>query len=142
MSRVRAKDTVPELRVRKAAHMLGLRFRLHRRDLPGKPDLVFPRRHLALFVHGCFWHRHHNCPKASLPGTRQDYWTNKFDRNVARDSLVTSQLRQLGWRVVIVWECETRDFMGLKDVMRQRLISVANERADRISGVSSPGYCD
>src|ERR1700760_4179520 len=87
MSRVRGKNTLPEIRVRKAAHALGLRFRLHRADLAGKPDLVFPKRSLALFVHGCFWHRHPGCPKASAPSS--DFWRKKFETNVARDARVT-----------------------------------------------------
>src|SRR5258707_2324770 len=91
MSRVGGKNTTPELRVRKAAHALGLRFRLHRKDLPGKPDLVFPRRRIAMFVHGCFWHHHIGCRKASTPGTRMGDWLEKFGANVARDECVASE---------------------------------------------------
>lgn len=108
MSRIRGKHTNPELRVRKAAHGLGLRFRLHRSDLPGKPDLVFPKYRLALFVHGCFWHRHPCCSKASIPKTRTAYWQEKFNANVTRDAEVASQLNALGWHVVKIWECETK----------------------------------
>jgi DNA mismatch endonuclease, patch repair protein len=97
MSRVRGKNTTPELRVRKAAHALGLRFRLHRADLPGKPDLIFPSRHLAVFVHGCYWHRHPNCSKASTPSS--PFWAAKFASNVRRDRRVEKQLQSLGWRV-------------------------------------------
>jgi DNA mismatch endonuclease (patch repair protein) len=109
MSRVRGKDTTPEMRVRRAAHGLGLRFRLHRQDLPGTPDLVFPKHGIALFVHGCFWHRHENCAKASTPRTRTEFWQAKFERNVARDLNATRQLEDAGWRVAVVWECETRN---------------------------------
>lgn len=108
MSRVRAKDTTPELRVRKAAHALGLRFRLHRKDLPGSPDLVFPRHRTAIFVHGCFWHRHAGCSKASMPKTRADFWQTKFDANVERDARAIESLERLGWRVAIIWECEVK----------------------------------
>lgn len=108
MSRVRGKNTSPEMRVRRAAHALGLRFRLHRKDLPGKPDLVFSARRVALFVHGCFWHRHPGCTKASTPKSRTDFWQAKFDANVARDTRVAAELEDLGWRVATIWECETK----------------------------------
>jgi len=87
---------------------MGLRFRLHRKDLPGTPDLVFPKYKAALFVHGCFWHRHSGCRKASTPKSRLEYWQSKFDANVARDARAERDLRQLGWNVVTIWECETR----------------------------------
>lgn len=109
MSQVRGKDTSPEMRVRRGAHALGLRFRLHRKDLPGKPDLVFAKHRVALFVHGCFWHRHSECSKASMPKSRTEFWRAKFDANVARDARVTTELQSAGWRVVTVWECETKD---------------------------------
>lgn len=108
MSRVRGKHTSPEMRVRRAAHKLGLRFRLHWKDLPGKPDLVFPRHRVALFVHGCFWHRHPNCLKASTPKTRVAYWADKFASNVERDSRAYAALDDLGWKVAVLWECETK----------------------------------
>ena len=93
MSRVKAKDTKPELRVRRSAHGLGYRYRLHRRDLPGSPDLVFPGRRKALFVHGCFWHRHQGCRKTTMPKTRAKFWQRKFDDNVRRDERVIAALR-------------------------------------------------
>lgn len=108
MSRVPQKHSLPELRVRRAAHALGLRFRLHRRDLPGNPDIVLPKHSVALFVHGCFWHRHPECPKSSVPKSREEFWQAKFDRNVARDRDVANALSRLGWRVETLWECETR----------------------------------
>lgn len=121
MSRVGGKNTTPEIRVRKAAHRLGLRFRLHRRDLPGTPDMTFPKRRTVLFVHGCFWHRHPGCPKASNPGTRTEYWAAKFRANCERDARVKAELEAAGWQVVIVWECETKDADGLARLLRERI---------------------
>lgn len=118
MSRVGSKDTSAEIRVRRAAHALGLRYRLHRRDLPGTPDLVFPRHRVALFVHGCFWHRHPGCRKASTPKSRQDFWRNKFERNVERDRAAILKLKQLGWRPEVVWECETKNPIELMEIIR------------------------
>ncbi len=118
MSRVKAKGTKPELRVRRSAHGLGYRYRLHRRDLPGSPDLVFPGRRKALFVHGCFWHRHQGCRKTTMPKTRAKFWQRKFDDNVRRDERVIAALRELGWDVLVVWECETSD----EDLLRRTLL--------------------
>ena len=114
MRAVRRANTTPEMRVRQAAHALGFRFRLHRRDLPGTPDLVFPKLRTAVFVHGCFWHRHSSCAKASTPRTRAAFWLEKFDTNVARDKRVTLKLRALGWRVCVVWECDAAQPERLK----------------------------
>lgn len=108
MGRIRAKDTRPELRVRSLLHRNGYRFRLHAPDLPGCPDIVFRRRRKVVFVHGCFWHRHPGCPRATFPSTRVDYWRLKFERNCVRDAAVKSALRELGWDILIVWECEVR----------------------------------
>lgn len=113
MSRIREKDTRPEMVVRRTAHALGLRFRLHRRDLPGRPDLVLPKHGLAIFVHGCFWHRHPNCSNSTMPKTRTEFWKRKFDANVARDARVQQELKDLGWRVAVIWECETREISTL-----------------------------
>lgn len=109
MSRVGSRDTKPELVVRHIAHGLGFRFRLHRKDLPGRPDIVFPRYRSVIFVHGCFWHRHPSCKYASSPKTRVEYWEDKFRSNVARDARNETLLRDLGWRVMVIWECETKD---------------------------------
>ena len=107
MRRVRSENTKPELIVRKLAHGLGYRFRLHRKDLPGKPDLVFAGRRKIIFVHGCFWHQH-SCKRGGrVPATRREYWVAKLERNVARDKAVTRRLRKLGWGVMVVWECQT-----------------------------------
>lgn len=118
MSRVRSKNTSPEMRVRRAAHALGLRFRLHRKDLPGKPDLVFPKYRTVMFVHGCFWHRHPHCTKASLPRTRAEYWSQKFAQNMQRDADVSERLRILGWRVLTIWECETKSAARTEQLLR------------------------
>jgi DNA mismatch endonuclease (patch repair protein) len=106
MSRIRGKDTEPEFVVRRLAHSLGFRFRLHRRDLPGSPDLVFPRLKKAIFVHGCFWHRH-CCGRAYNPKTRPEFWAQKFSENLRRDKRARLELRRAGWKVLLVWECET-----------------------------------
>ena len=106
MSLIRGRDTQPELALRRALHRLGLRFRLHGAALPGKPDLVFPRYKTVVFVHGCFWHRHAGCSIATIPKSNTQFWMGKFEKNVDRDKRVTAQLNELGWRVLVVWECE------------------------------------
>ena len=109
MASVRSKNTKPEMRVRKTAHRIGYRYRLHRKDLPGKPDMVFPSRRIALFVHGCFWHGH-PCKRGDrMPATNVDYWREKIARNQRRDTANRLLLRELGWNPVVVWECETLD---------------------------------
>jgi DNA mismatch endonuclease (patch repair protein) len=115
MSRVGQKDTGPEMKVRKAAHAMGYRFRLHRKELPGTPDMIFPQRKLALFIHGCYWHRHPGCRKASIPKSREDYWNAKFASNVARDERVRVDLEARGWEVGVIWECQTKDASELKE---------------------------
>ncbi len=109
MAKIRTRDTVPELAVRRIAHRMSLRFRLQRKDLPGCPDLVFPKHRLAVFVHGCFWHRHEGCRYASTPKSHIAFWTEKFVANVVRDARQAAALRALGWRVLVIWQCETRD---------------------------------
>ncbi len=121
MRAVKGRDTTPELRVRRAAHALGLRFRLHRKDLPGSPDLVFPSRRVALFVHGCFWHGH-DCPRgARVPATNTAYWTAKIARNMARDAKSAADLKAAGWRPLILWECQIRDGAWLTRFLRERV---------------------
>lgn len=117
MARIRSKQTQPELIVRRALHNMGFRFRLHRRDLPGKPDIILPKYKLAIFVHGCFWHQHPDCKLASRPKTRGEYWGPKLASNVARDQRHARALEELGWRVETVWECETRDTERLDKVL-------------------------
>jgi len=118
MRAVKRAHTAPEIIVRQTLHALGLRFRLQRRDLPGSPDIVLPRFRTAIFVHGCFWHRHPGCRYATTPKTRQEYWLPKFIANVERDARKESQLRERGWRVLVVWECETRQLESLKERLR------------------------
>lgn len=107
MSRIRSRDTSPEVRVRSLLHRLGYRFRIHRRDLPGTPDIVLPGRGVALFVHGCFWHGH-ICKVGKMPKSRVDYWGPKIEANRARDARKKRQLRALGWKVIQIWECELK----------------------------------
>jgi DNA mismatch endonuclease, patch repair protein len=118
MSRVHSTDTSPELVVRRALHRAGFRYRLHRKDLPGTPDLAFPGRRKALFVHGCFWHGHTCARGARTPKSNRDYWQAKIARNKARDTAHQEQLRALGWDVLVVWECEVRDRERLMERLR------------------------
>ncbi|MGE0446485.1 MAG: very short patch repair endonuclease [Vicinamibacterales bacterium] len=108
MSKIRGGDTRPELRVRSALHRRGFRFRLHRKDLPGSPDIVLPRHRIALFVHGCFWHRHEGCKFSYTPKSNRAFWLSKFRANRARDRSVVAALEVSGWRVAVIWECETK----------------------------------
>lgn len=109
MSLIRGKDTKPELTVRKFLHSLGFRYTLHRRDLPGKPDIVLPKWKTVIFVNGCYWHRHAGCSMASTPKTNVDFWEEKFKANVERDIKNYEALKTAGWKVIIVWECEVRN---------------------------------
>jgi DNA mismatch endonuclease (patch repair protein) len=113
MAAIRGKDTAPEICVRSAAHRLGYRFRLHQRDLPGRPDLVFPRLKKAILVHGCYWHRHAGCKFAYAPKSNTEFWMRKFADNVARDRRTLTALEGLGWDSLVVWECETGDLVRL-----------------------------
>lgn len=120
MARVRKTDTKPELAVCSLCHRLGYRFRLHYRRLPGTPDLVFPRLRKLIFVHGCFWHQH-GCGLGPLPRSRLDYWVPKLERNESRDRRVRDELVRLGWRVLVVWECETGNARALEDQLESFL---------------------
>jgi DNA mismatch endonuclease (patch repair protein) len=108
MSRVKGRDTKPEILVRSFIFRMGFRFRLHRRDLPGTPDIVLPRHGKVIFVHGCFWHGHKRCPRSKRPTTNENFWNKKLDGNIKRDKRYRRELRQMGWKVLIVWECETK----------------------------------
>ena len=114
MSRIRSKDTKPEMTVRSLLHMMGYRFRLYRRGLPGKPDIVLPRYKTVIFVHGCFWHRHKGCKRCTTPSSNRRYWLRKFERTQANDKTHRAELKKAGWRVFIVWECQTRKQDKLK----------------------------
>lgn len=117
MSMIKGKNTKPEILVRSVCHELGLRYRLHRKDLPGKPDLVFPKHRLCLFVHGCFWHRHPGCKYAYTPKSRLDFWLPKLAKNVERDLDAQQALIARGWKVVIIWECHTKN----REVLRTEI---------------------
>ena len=119
MARVRGKDTKPELLVRRALHARGYRYRVHAAELPGRPDIVFRPKRKAIFVHGCFWHRHQGCPRSSMPKTRVPFWQNKFAQNCDRDARNREELEHRGWDVLIVWECETRDMELLLSKLNQ-----------------------
>ena len=114
MSRIRGRDTKPELAVRSAAHSLGLRFRLNGCGLPGRPDLVLRRHGAAIFVHGCFWHQHRGCRHATVPTVRQEYWLPKLARNIERDRTISAELGRRGWKVLTIWECELRNPESVK----------------------------
>lgn len=127
MARVGQKNTKPELIVRKLLHGLGYRYRLHRKDLPGTPDICFISRKKAIFVHGCFWHRHEGCRRTTTPKTRTGFWEEKFRQNVARDHRKIDDLRKLGWNALVVWECETED----KSKLESRLIDFLSPQTDK-----------
>jgi DNA mismatch endonuclease, patch repair protein len=116
MSGIKGKNSVPEMLVRKALFAKGHRFRLHRRDLPGTPDIAMPGRKIAIFVHGCFWHAHQGCKYAKTPSTRTEFWTAKLQGNIDRDRRAADKLAQMGWRVLNVWECATRDAATAADL--------------------------
>ncbi len=119
MAKVRSRDTRPEMEVRRALHRAGYRFRLHRSDLPGKPDMVFPRYRVALFVHGCFWHRH-GCKRTTMPSTSTEFWSKKFCRTLERDQRALRELEEVGWSTIVIWECQLQAGIG-------RLIETLNE---------------
>jgi DNA mismatch endonuclease (patch repair protein) len=119
MSRIRAKNTQPEMAVRRALHAAGLRYRLHDKRLPGNPDLVFSGRRAVVFVHGCFWHCHEGCCNFRIPKTRTEWWTEKFKRNKARDAAVRAELEAAGWRVFVIWECAIEDQGSLSELVRK-----------------------
>ena len=118
MSGIRGRNTHPELQVRAYLHARGLRFRLHRKDLPGRPDVVLPKYRVAVFVHGCFWHRHPGCKFTTEPATREDFWRQKFAANVSRDLRNQEALLQAGWRVLVIWECGLRSKSNLESVLQ------------------------
>jgi DNA mismatch endonuclease (patch repair protein) len=123
MRGIRKKNTRPELVVRRLLHRLGFRFRLHQRHLPGTPDIVLPRHHAAILVHGCFWHQHQDCKKGGLPSVRRDYWLPKLARNVERDRLARVALEATGYKVLVIWECTIHD----TETLRTSLLNFLSE---------------
>jgi DNA mismatch endonuclease (patch repair protein) len=121
MSHIRSKGMAPEMAVRRLVFSLGYRYRLHRKDLPGKPDLVFSPRHKLIFVHGCFWHQHRSCIDSRIPRTNQAYWIPKLERNKNRDKSNRAKLTKMGWQSLVIWECWTRDTPRLERMVRQFL---------------------
>jgi DNA mismatch endonuclease (patch repair protein) len=109
MSRVKGRDTKPEMLVRSFVHRMGFRFRVHRRELPGNPDIVLPRHGKAIFVHGCFWHGHKRCSRTKRPTTNKKFWNKKLDGNIERDKRFRRELRRMGWKVLALWQCDTRN---------------------------------
>ena len=122
MSAIKSKNTKPEIAVRKVLHSMGYRFRLHGKDLPGSPDIILPKYKTVVFVHGCFWHRHENCKYATTPKTREEFWNNKFRSNIERDLEIHEKIKNLNWRSVVIWECETKNMKNL----REKIIDVFN----------------
>ena len=119
MSAIKSKNTKPEITLRKLLHSMGYRFRLHRKDLPGSPDIVLPKYKTVIFVHGCFWHRHENCKYATTPKTRKEFWEKKFIENINRDNLNQANLSLKGWKIIIIWECQLKG--DIKKLIRELL---------------------
>lgn len=117
MSKIKGKDTQPEIIVRSALHKMGYRFRLHRKDLPGKPDIVLPKHKKVILVHGCFWHGHKNCPRSKRPTTNREFWDTKISKNIERDIHNRDRLRELGWDVLTVWQCWTKDRNKINELL-------------------------
>lgn len=119
MSRIQSKDTKPEKIIRSLLHRMGYRFCLYRKDLPGKPDIVLPKYKTVVFVHGCFWHRHKKCKRCTTPSTNKQYWLNKFIRNQAKDKLNIQQLKDIGWKTIILWECEVNNIEKMTSILNR-----------------------
>lgn len=143
MSRVRGANTRPEMRIRRALHAAGHRFRIQVRDLPGRPDIVFRGDRVVIFVHGCFWHRHEGCPHTRTPKTRLEFWTEKFAANVERDRAATARLEDAGWTVLTIWECDTRDSdrvgLAVERITAIRDAAKAGRSATKRSLIASDG---
>lgn len=136
MAGIQGRNTKPELTVRRMLFAMGYRFRLHRRDLPGAPDIVMPGRKVVIFVHGCFWHMHQGCRLSKVPTTRQEFWTTKLEANVERDRRAVAKLKALGWRVLWIWECSTRDIHAASDL--QAAIRVWIEGDNQLGELGAP----
>lgn len=131
MSAIRSKDTKPEIAVRSILHNMGYRFRLHRKDLPGTPDIVLPRHMTVVMVYGCFWHRHPKCRCATVPATRPEFWAKKFQQNVERDKRSEKALRAMGWKVIRIWECEIKDMKRLTSRLKRLLVNTASAHEEQ-----------
>lgn len=122
MSRIKSKDTKIEVEVRKYLFSKGYRFRKNDKRYPGKPDIVLPKYHVAIFIHGCFWHRHEGCKDATIPKTRTEFWLEKFEKNVRNDQIKQEKLKELGWKVIVIWECELKkDFLKTMERLEKEL---------------------
>ena len=121
MAAIKSKNTKPEIAVRKNLHALGYRFRLHRKDLPGKPDIVLPKYKTVIFVNGCFWHQHKGCKYSRLPKTNIDFWKRKLEGNTQRDKLKQSKLKDMGWKVINIWECQTKEIDDIRNFIKEHL---------------------
>lgn len=121
MSRIRAKNTKPEMLVRSLLHKQGYRFRLHQHNLPGKPDICLPKYKTVIFVHGCFWHAHENCKRSNIPKSNTDYWIPKIMRNVERDLMHRKSLKNMEWKVIVIWECELKNLEELREKLTKGL---------------------
>jgi DNA mismatch endonuclease (patch repair protein) len=126
MSNIRSKDTKPERTLRSALHRLGFRFRIHRKDLPGKPDIVLPKYHKVTFVHGCFWHFQKDCKEGRVPSTNSDFWKNKLEKNVEKDERNRVALEAMGWQVIVIWECTIHTQAALSQTMEQLSLQIRN----------------
>ncbi|NTW46765.1 MAG: DNA mismatch endonuclease Vsr [Chlorobaculum sp.] len=134
MSRIRSKGSVSEMRLRRLIHGMGYRYRLHVRTLPGTPDLVFPSRKAVIFMHGCFWHRHQACLLARIPKSRVTFWREKLEANKRRDEENVKRLLELGWRVLVIWECQmqAKDLSDVSTIVREFLIEGTENKHDEI----------
>ena len=121
MSKIKGKDTKPEIVVRSLLHQMGYRFRLHRRDLPGNPDIVLPKHKKVIFVHGCFWHGHKDCPRAKRPSTNKKFWNEKLSKSIKRDTFNQKKLKKMGWLTLIIWQCEMKDSKNLQSKLESFL---------------------
>ena len=132
MSRIRGKDTQPERTVRSLLHRMGYRFSLRRRDLPGKPDIVMPKHRTVIFVHGCFWHQHRNCADGKIPKSRHNYWVPKLQTNSGRDAAIKCTLKRAHWRVIVLWECQTKNTLVVERRLRNLLRDVRSAKRPTI----------
>ncbi|WP_202967921.1 very short patch repair endonuclease [Chryseobacterium kwangjuense] len=125
MSKIRGKNTKPEMILRSQLFMKGFRFRIHKKDLPGKPDIVLPKYKTVIFVHGCFWHYHKDCREGRIPSTNSKFWQEKLSKNIDRDEKYIKELQQLGWKVIVIWECEIEK--NIEDTLEKLIVNIKND---------------